>query len=1199
MPLELISLIRLISLQNDTSKKLCLFLGAGTDIASGGVLFSDLKKNCLQYQGVSLPSNPSQFAIDETFDTYFQSVSEEERCIILEKLLREERGLHPSDGYKLLVLLARERIVSSVVTTNFDNLLENAASEMGLDTFQVVAPGISHPAKRNPSKTIYLKMHGDIDGHLVTHLTSDEINTKEYQREYKDILKYFLLHNTVIISGYSGYDTKIADIFAEVVDQIPTVYWCNPSPPKSEAPLVKVLSDANKIQYLSNGFDDTMEMIAGEVFRDRTIFHANSIFIWSLIKTKIKKIQKNFLKHIPPQLLTTAVARAKVSTEYHQYILQKKYNLFVLSGQQGTGKTTFIAQIINQNESDGLYVIPLTAPGTLMPEASTYLLENLGYVTSTPISVIYEMAEWMKDRGHNIVFTFDGIGDNGISETQIAQYISTIIEVAYILRHISNVKFLISIRNDNWERAKSYLDDNYLREIMWNSGTGYNISTCQIGPFSRDELFMALQHGGPDVIHYKEFEGLSEEVLTLLCEPFFCGLALQDPKSLERLTTLGQIGLVSTLDRFLSNENLTFIDKQHLQGIAYAMLQNNSSKIPLKTCYTELTMSGKRFLEQSGGYISFRHPLYWKYYLVRHYQTNNIIEKISHIELKKIIKVFFDDNVLLPVRESFVLYLSSPDLNIDKVFIFLSELLNYASQNTTGSIRINHLVNEVLHNLAGCCPEKVLDWIHYVNQSSTAFCTLSQRIALSTTYMNDESAYPVLRQLYLSRPNPVALECFVLINDRFTYHLRHLELGKERDYIEKYVFALRTHNPLVNVVQLIWLMGRIGVDNVDEKKYTQIATAVKQQLGAFLNTNTTKGINEEFKEGFLLNAYMIFFNANDDLEEKYYCHSANSEVSPIIKKLISEQSGLTADQLDTIRSCINRFDEPIDFFICNLLFIESAIQNPSRAEGELLAFYNKLGGTANVVELDFYLSALFLSQYVINPKCRQFYLSQFKRTVNDYETVLFTSPANERAASRHRFSDMLDLEFEDGFNALTNYSYTAPSTYLDTSSRTVEEYLEIYWTLLNTLEQTGSYKEIVRLLQAVNQMIVNWPTEGFDALRKFLPTQHPIIHQALIKILSQNYLRYPQVTKQFIDDMEEELSTDELQQIYGSTDSHIQYRTLEQLQWARIIYYIRTWIDPNIVKHVLSIFLHTDTLETALVKIVTLLINPNNGEIAY
>lgn len=1201
--LTLTSELKSIIQGRNPSKGLCFFLGAGADITSGGILFSALKKRCLLKQGISLPLQPSQLMIDYTFDAFFRSLNEEERCVVLEGILRETRGLHPSDGYRLLVLMAREKVISSVITTNFDNLMEKTESDMGISAFQVYSPGLSIPAsyliKQHQSKAIYLKMHGDVDGRCVTHLTNEELNNRNYQEEYQNLLQHLITNSTVIIAGYSGFDPQIAEIFKQSIGEIHTVYWCNPSLPDPNAPLVKVLNTANKIRYIQAGFDDFVETIASEIFKERMIFRADSIFIWSLIKTKIKKLQDMYYKHTALPTDGICVPRSVALQQYDLFLGQTEKNFFVLSGSQGMGKSVLISQLLWRNELDNLYVIPITVPGTLTPDASAYLVENLGYITANPMIVVYQMAEWLRENRRDVIFVFDSIGNTHSSKEHIANYLSTIIELAYILRHVSNIKFLVSLRDEIWTSVVQSLDQNYLHDILWISNYSYGLISLYLEGFTNKELSIALQ------CHYhfsaKEVDELPYEIRSLLRIPFFFELALRSQTLLDSLT-VGMGGLLPAIEQFLAMYEFSFGQKQFLQNIATKMLDINDANLPLKGIEQNALESLNQILNITSDTISFRHPLFWEYYLVRSFRIKQIIETTGFVDFSWITNTFLTKETDQTILKSFVLYLSDQEIEFDCVCDFFVKLVAQCSQNSFQLLQVNKIIGQVLENWATNRVKDLLQWVKYITPESASFKLIAQRLMYSTAHMSDMNAFLLLDVIRNRCSDPIMIECYVLINDRFSEGLKRVPEGNEYKYFEKYGFVLKTSTAICSLVQLVWLMGKIGLDNVPASKYERLAKCVSKQINSLDMTSISKEDATLFKEGFLRNAYMVFFNANNNLEEKFYCFAVKSKTAPIIRDLLEKGKGISLKKLYEIRSCVDHFDETIEFFVCNLLFIHSMLQNPIRALKELDALYDSFDDTVNALELDFYLSALFMSCYIADPKERSPYLIRFKQTIMDYETLLFSNPAEGRVSSCRRFSDQFDLEFEDGFNALTNYSYTAPSiNYIDCNieKQSVDEFLSEYWKLLETLEKTGNYEKILRLLQAISQMIVNWPEDGFNALKKFVAIKHPLIHRGMIKVLSQNYLRYPTITKRFLHSEHNNFDDNDLLKIQSATTANIEYRTLEQLQWARILFYLRTWITPDIVKDILSIFLTTDTLESALVRIISLVQDPNNDELIY
>lgn len=1197
----LMSEIKSILQGKSTSEGLSFFLGAGADISSGGILFSDLKRRCLSQQGIALPVHASPLMVDSAFDTYFCSLTEEERCVVLENLLRETRELHPSDGYRLLVLMAREKFISSVITTNFDNLMEQTESDMGISAFQIYSPGISVPAlyliNHRPTKAIYLKMHGDVDGRCVTHLTNEELNNRNYQEEYKILLQHLLTHSTVIIAGYSGYDPKIADIFQQNLDKLHTVYWCNPSMPDPNAPLVKVLSNSQKLRYIRTGFDAFVEIIASEIFKERMIFHADSIFIWSLIRTKIKKLQDIYCESATLPPCEACIPRFSALNQYDQFLAQPEKNLFVLCGPQGAGKTVFASQLLRRNELDNLYVVPISAPGALVPDASSYLVENLGYVTANPISVLYQLAEWLHESKKDVVIVFDSIGSGQSSRERIAHYLSVIIELAYILRHIPSIKFLVSIKDEIWSSVAQDLDQNYLHAILWNNHRSLGQVSLFLDGFTHSELSAALQSSNYQ-LSADEIDKLPDEILSLLRIPFFFGLALQSCSTMGH--SIFEIdGLLSAIDRFIAIYELPFGERKFLQNLATRMLDANSPILRVDERERKKTQGLSQILNLNKNYVSFRHPLFWEYFLVRSFRAKQLLENSAFVDFDWIGSTFLSEETVQPIQDSFVLFLSDRRESIDSVCDFFVRLLRKNQASSSRLLHVNKIIGLVMDNWAISRVDDLLQWVKYADPKSEGFNLISHRLVYCSTRMDDMNAYLLLDMLHIRCSNQIALECSVLINDRFSAGLMRTPEGEEREYFRKYGFILRSNSAFGSLVLLVWLMGRIGPDNLSPDHYFRLANCVKEQIKSVDISNFTKDNTTFLKESFIKNAYTIFFNANSNLEEKFYCFAAKSKTSPIIRSLLSGIDGMTLPQLYAIRSCVDHFDETIEFFVCNLLFVLSMLQNPNRALAELDMLYNSFGDDVNILELDFYLSALFMACYVADPQSREPYLARFEQVVKDYETLLFSTPAEGRLSSCRRFSDRFELEFEDGFNALTNYTYTAPSTnYIncENEKQSIDEYLTVYWKLLDTLEQTGNYEKILRILQAVSQMIVNWPREGFDALTKFTSIKHPLIHRGVVKVISQNYLRYPTITKSFLSRESDNFTPLDLLEIQGNASANIEYRTLEQLQWARMFYFLRTWIDPNIIEKVLAVFLNTDTLESALTKIIALAQGSDSGE---
>ena len=133
---------------------------------------------------------------------------------------------------------------------------------------------------------------------------------------------------------------------------------------------------------------------------------------------------------------------------------------------------------------------------------------------------------------------------------------------------------------------------------------------------------------------------LPEEIRNILREPFFCGLSLQT-NSLGLIISTGPIGLIPMIKSFLDVQNLTFKDKQSLQKIAEEMLLRNSAYISSVRQEDLGTVISSQFLDLSDEQISFRHPLFGEYFLIRRYQLQHLNTCLIQSELDRIVDLFF------------------------------------------------------------------------------------------------------------------------------------------------------------------------------------------------------------------------------------------------------------------------------------------------------------------------------------------------------------------------------------------------------------------------------------------------------------------------------------------------------------------------------------------------------------------------------
>jgi hypothetical protein len=168
----------------------------------------------------------------------------------------------PSSGYHLVCLLAQDRIVRKIWTTNFDHLAAKAAAfynltpvEIGLDS--------THRVERIAveGELLINALHGDY--------RYDQLKNTEDELQFQDrLLKSKLIEDTksshLLVIGFSGNDRSVMDALTEAYSQPGQgrLYWCGYGPPTNPfmiALFVAAAAANREVFYIqTNGFDDLL-----------------------------------------------------------------------------------------------------------------------------------------------------------------------------------------------------------------------------------------------------------------------------------------------------------------------------------------------------------------------------------------------------------------------------------------------------------------------------------------------------------------------------------------------------------------------------------------------------------------------------------------------------------------------------------------------------------------------------------------------------------------------------------------------------------------------------------------------------------------------------------------------------------------------------------------------------------------------------
>lgn len=211
------------------NEQLVLFVGAGVSVDSGMPLWRDAISKIAEK--MQLTSNQRDYLKIPQY--YYNSRGKKEYTQLMREVFKYEDYLLPTKVHKALIDLN----TSTIITTNYDHLIEKAAEERG-EFLCVVSRDVDMPY-RKPKKEL-IKMHGDFEHDNFVLKEDDYLN---YSREFKLIetyVKSILGSKVVLFVGYSLSDPDVLHIISWVKDVLKNDF--------QRAYLILTKSDPNDIE---------------------------------------------------------------------------------------------------------------------------------------------------------------------------------------------------------------------------------------------------------------------------------------------------------------------------------------------------------------------------------------------------------------------------------------------------------------------------------------------------------------------------------------------------------------------------------------------------------------------------------------------------------------------------------------------------------------------------------------------------------------------------------------------------------------------------------------------------------------------------------------------------------------------------------------------------------------------------------------
>ena len=182
------------------------------------------------------------------FSLNFEDDYEAQQKYIFEKLSPEK--ISTNIGHRALAAFMGDGVTKAVFTTNFDEVIETAFSEVmssNLTAFHLEASYASLDALNSERFPLYAKLHGDFRYTKLKNLKEDLIDNDV------QIQKCFVSAGTrygVVVSGYSGRDANVMGMFNEVLAQNNAfphgLYWTVPNVSDVTGQVVELINEARR-----------------------------------------------------------------------------------------------------------------------------------------------------------------------------------------------------------------------------------------------------------------------------------------------------------------------------------------------------------------------------------------------------------------------------------------------------------------------------------------------------------------------------------------------------------------------------------------------------------------------------------------------------------------------------------------------------------------------------------------------------------------------------------------------------------------------------------------------------------------------------------------------------------------------------------------------------------------------------------------
>lgn len=1188
------ALLRTIAARRQSRRSalpLCLWLGAGADISSGGITFNELKR---RFVADSYDESFRRLP-EEEIDTAFQHlvdglIPHQLRADLIDYLRRLDSS-EVSDSYMLLALLMDNGVVESIITTNFDRMFERAIESVGGRAIHIFGPGVAKPFSATLSERVYLKLHGDVDAGVITHLSRSELTRHAYDPCFTDLAATLIENSHLVILGYSGWDDQLAQIIASAVSRSrQPVYWINKDRLRLDSPLYLALQQrAVPIETTSLPFDEAICSIAQPALEATVSVRDHSVFIEQVIRWRLAfnnaRFQRGYDFPDAAERDKVIIARRSADSAFDRFLAGHK-PLSVVSGPSGAGKSTFVVRLLDTLAAQDRWFVLLVAAREIPPGGrfEDHLAALLGIASYHGVATLLDLQKWCAQKGRRVLIVIDGLNEHhpdiGVCLTLFRQ----LMQLCLFMGDDSQLRFLVTVRIETWRSLLSLVDQQTLSAVLGMRDGG----TIPLGRFDRDELREAYDLYAERFGVKTPFQRVAPAVLERLADPYLLSLVARHVGVVSASTPTAVIYRTAFESKLrsstepsrgpilvdaLSRVALLCLDRRTelFRGIDLldAGLLNAEIRILLDLA----------IIRETDQYLRFHHDRVLEYFLAIGLLQRGNPPVHSAADVGRLLET--EQEFPAAVAALRMLFVFSPD----RLGILL-ELLGDSASGNAANRRVT-FAKEVMLEFFEANPAVAAMRAHLllVNEQTTAEPVL-RTILQAASMLPDSEASTVLAAGADLRSLRVRTEATIYCIDRIARRVLTNDITAGQDPFIANAVGLK------RALRLLGIVSQAGPDNTTEEERLRIWRDVSRELQMIT-------VSQAERDSLLVSIYencdRFLFNASRASIARFYASAGRMSLLVILDRIWAQRAALVAQDMETIQTFVRTHDYNFEYQLCNLLFVLS-MKNDFEATLHLFAVtLDALLLHGNAEEIDFLLGALLYSGVSSGIDVTEMLEEAATALLRRRPDVVLYSPGAVRGASRG-FEDLFDRTFEDGFNPLAGYCFAAPS-----AQRRARPYLQYVAGAtsgagampmldreLRGARARHDIDTVLRLLHAIGQTIGLWPMEALAAIEPVLGYHEPLVERAIDRILAESYARLPNDTVVFVAASGHDLPPERWYQIKHGIDPRLSFRQFETLEWARIIAFL---VDSNGTERFVDIlhrFITANDLETGVTHLLGL-----------